>query len=117
MVQVLKLNVNHNQISQILRFEPTSQAEVLRQPIFNNPWVTNFVGCFLGVSGLNEGRTITKVRCTKIKDLWDQEDREWKSLLALEISSHIANRISKDIIISNIPWNLVVFPSNFKTSD
>jgi hypothetical protein len=43
---------------------------------------------------------------------------EWKSLPALEMSSHVTNQTSKDIIIiSSIPWNLVAFPSGFKIRD
>jgi hypothetical protein len=55
----------------LVKTKLTSQAEVLRQPIFNNPLVTNVVGHPLGMSGLNERRAITKVGCTRIKDLWD----------------------------------------------
>jgi hypothetical protein len=101
----------------LVKTKPTLQAEVLKQPIFNNPLVTNVVGRTLGVNGLNERHAITKVGCTKIKDLWDWEDREWKSLLTLGMNSHIINRINKNIIISNIPWNPVAFPSRFQTGN
>jgi hypothetical protein len=87
----------------LVKTEPTSQAEVLKQPIFSNPLVTNVVDRSLGVSGLSEGRAIVKVKCTRIKDLWDQEEREWKSLPAFGMNSHVINRTNKDIIISNIP--------------
>jgi hypothetical protein len=95
----------------------TSQAKVLRQPIFCNPLVTNFVGRPSGASGLSEGRAIAKVGCTRITDLWDQEDMEWKSLLTLEMSSHFIYRTSRDIIIFSIPWNLAMFPNGFKIGD
>jgi len=98
----------------LMKTKPTSQAEVLKQPIFGNPLVTNVVNCTLGVNGLSEGRTITKARCTKIKDLWDWEDREWKSLPTLGMNSHIINRTNKDIIIFNIPWNPVTFLDRFQ---
>lgn len=75
----------------LVKTEPTPQVEVLRQPIFNNPLVTNVAGYQLGVSGLNEGRAIAKVGCTRIKDLWDSEDREWKSFSILGMNSHIIN--------------------------
>jgi hypothetical protein len=88
------------------------QTTYLRQPP-----VTNVVGRTLGVNGLNEGRVIAKARCTKIKDLWDWEDREWKSLLTLGMNSHIINRTNKDIIISNIPWNPITFPNRFQTDN
>jgi hypothetical protein len=42
----------------LAKIEPTLQTEVLRQQIFSNPLVTNFVGRPLGVNGLSEGCTI-----------------------------------------------------------
>jgi hypothetical protein len=87
----------------LMKTEPTSQAEVFKQPIFSNPLVINVVGRLLGVNELSEGQVIVKARCTRIKDLWDQEDREWRSLPVLKMNSHVMNRMSKDIIISNIP--------------
>ncbi len=97
----------------LMRTKPTSQAKVLKQPIFSNPLVTNTAGHPLGVSALSKGRTIAKAGCTKIKDLWDEEDWEWKSLPALEMNSHIINRRSRNTIISNIPWNPTAFPNHF----
>jgi len=44
----------------LVKIEPTLQAEVLKQPIFSNPLVTNYVGQPLGVNGLSEGRAIAK---------------------------------------------------------
>jgi hypothetical protein len=87
----------------LVKIELTSQMEVLRQPIFSNPLITNAVGHPLGVSRLSEGQAIAKASCTKIKDLWDREDKEWKNLLALRMNSHVINRTSKDTIISSIP--------------
>jgi hypothetical protein len=69
----------------LVKTEPASHAEVLRQPIFNNPLITNMTGHPLGVSGLSERCAIAKASCTRIKDLWDSEDKEWKN-------SHIINR-------------------------
>ncbi len=68
-----------------MKTKPTSQAKVLKQPIFSNPLVTNVVDHPLRVSKLNEGRTITKASYTIIKD------QEWKSLPALRMNSHIIN--------------------------
>jgi hypothetical protein len=42
---------------------------------------------------------------------------EWKSLPTLEMSSHVSNRTSNDIIIFSIPWNPIMFPINFKIGD
>jgi len=103
--------------ARLTKIEPTSQAEVLQQPIFNNPLVTNYAGRPLKVSGLSEGLAIVKAGCTRIKDLWDQEDKEWKSLPALEMSSHVTNRTNKDIIIFSILWNSTTSPNDFKIGD
>jgi hypothetical protein len=69
------------------------------------------------MNAFGEGRAITKAKCTKIRDLWDQEDMEWKSFLTLEMNSHIINQISRDIFISNKHWNVIAFPSGFKIGD
>ncbi len=92
-----------------MKTKPTSQVELLRQLIFNNPLMTNVVGRLLGVNRFNESRAIVKVGCTKMKDLRDQEDKEWKSLPTLEMNSHVINRTSRDIIISSILWDPVTF--------
>lgn len=103
--------------ARFVKIECTLQAKVLKQPIFNNPLVINVIRHPLGVNRFSEGRAIVKAGCTKIKDLWDREDREWKSLLALGINSHVINRTSRDIIICSIPWNLATFPSWFQIGD
>jgi hypothetical protein len=69
------------------------------------------------VSGINEGRAIVKAGCIRIRDLWDHEDKEWKSFPTLEMNSHIINRTRRDIIIFSIPWNLATFPIGFKIGD
>jgi hypothetical protein len=43
--------------------------EVLRQPIFSNPFIFNTIGHPLGVCSLREGHAIANSRCTGIKDL------------------------------------------------
>jgi hypothetical protein len=42
---------------------------------------------------------------------------EWKNLPAFEMSSHIINWTSMDIIIFSIIWNSTTFPTNFKIGD
>jgi hypothetical protein len=98
----------------LVKTEPTLQVEVLRQPIFNNPLVTNMVGHPLGVNGFNEGRAITKASCTKIKDIWDREDREWKRHPTFRMNYHVINKTSRDTVISSIPSNPTTFPSHFQ---
>jgi len=46
------------------------------------------------VNGFSEGQAIAKAGCIRIRDLWDQEDMEWKSLLTFEMNYHVINRIS-----------------------
>jgi hypothetical protein len=60
--------------------------------------------------GSMRGVAIAKAGCTRIKDLWDQEDKEWKSLPTFRMNSHVINQTSRGIIISSIPWNLAAFP-------
>jgi hypothetical protein len=84
---------------------------VLRQPIFGNPLIINTTGNPLGVSGLNEGNVFAKSGCTKLKDLWDPEGMEWKSLFALRLSYHAHNRTSREIITIGIPWDPATYPN------
>jgi hypothetical protein len=49
--------------------KPTSQAKVLKQPIFNNPLITNTGGLPFGMCGFNKGKTIVKASYTRIKDI------------------------------------------------
>jgi hypothetical protein len=97
----------------LAKFEPASHAEVLKQPIFNNPLIFNTIGFPLGVCGFNERRTIANSDCTKIKDLWDPEGRAWKSLQALRMTYHATNRNNRKIIIVNIPWNPATYINRF----
>jgi hypothetical protein len=101
----------------LAKSEPASHAEVLRQPIFNNPLILNTTGHPLGVSGRNEGRAIANSGCTQIKDLWDQEGRAWKSLQALRLTYHATNRNNREIIIESIPWNRATYTNRFQAGD
>jgi len=76
----------------LTKSEPASHAEVLKQPIFNNPLILNTTGLTLGVCGLSEGRAIANFGCTIIKYLWDLEGKAWKSLQALWMTYHTTNR-------------------------
>jgi hypothetical protein len=89
----------------LAKSELASHAEVLRQPIFNNPFILNTTGHPLGVCGLSEGRAIANSGCTRIKDFWDSEGKAWKSLQALWMTYHATNKTNREIIITNIPWN------------
>jgi hypothetical protein len=85
--------------------KPTNPAEWLRQPVFANPTITNSAHRLLDLNGKSEGNAFASVGCSRIKDFWDQETHEWKSLPAMGVSSHTINRQNKEIITSSIPWN------------
>jgi hypothetical protein len=78
-------------------------AEMLRQPLFGNPSFTNTNDAPLGVSGQNKGCAFARLGCTRVKDMWNQETNEWKSLFKLRMHFHASNRSGKDIITDNIP--------------
>jgi hypothetical protein len=101
----------------LAKSELASHAEVLRQPIFSNPLILNTTGHPLGVSGRNDGRAIANSGCTRIKDLWDQEGRAWKSLQALRLTYHATNRNNKEIIIASIPLNPATYTNRFQAGD
>jgi hypothetical protein len=42
---------------------------------------------------------------SRIGDLWDSNEEEWKSLSALEMRFHPTNRSNRDLIINSIPWD------------
>jgi hypothetical protein len=96
---------------------PTSMAEILRQPIFSNPLILNQLGTPLGLSCLSEGNAFVRAGCTRIKDLWNPEGQEWKSLAELGMSYHVSNKKSKETIIDSIPWTLSEGPSPLKNGD
>jgi len=60
-----------------VKTKPTSHAKVLGQPIFSNPLITNVAS--------------TKAGCTRVKDLWDRENREWMNLSTFGINFHVIN--------------------------
>ncbi|CAK9208095.1 unnamed protein product [Sphagnum troendelagicum] len=57
-----------------------------------------------GVSGVSKGRAIAHSGCTRIKDLWCERTKDWKSLSALGLSYHTANKEALETITNNIPW-------------
>jgi hypothetical protein len=83
---------------------PTSAAEILRQPIFDNPSVLNTSGIPLGFGGTRDGNAFANHGCTRVKDLWCNVEKDWKSLAKLGMSYHENNRKSKEDIAESIPW-------------
>jgi hypothetical protein len=89
----------------LCKSEPTNSAETLRQPVFGNPLVVNQEGKPLGLSGRSERNSLANAGCSRVRDFWDTEEKEWKGLSALGVSFHPINRRNRDIIIANIPWD------------
>jgi hypothetical protein len=87
----------------LAKVDPTSRAELLRQPLFGNPSFTNTRGPPLGVNGQSEGCAFAKAGHTRVKDIWNHETEDWKNLSDLRMHFHVSNRSSKDIIIGSIP--------------
>jgi hypothetical protein len=83
--------------------DPANRAELLRQPLFGNPSLTNSRGLPLGVNGQSEGCVFARSEHTKIRNLWNREAQEWKNLSDLGMHFHASNRASKDIILESIP--------------
>jgi hypothetical protein len=54
--------------SGLRKSEPTNSAETLRQPVFENPLITNQDGRPLGLSGKSEGNALANAGCSKIDD-------------------------------------------------
>jgi hypothetical protein len=80
-----------------------NRAELLRQPLFGYPSLTNSRGLPLGVNSQNEGCAFASSGHTRIRDLWNREAQEWKNLSDLGMHFHASNRASKDIILKSIP--------------
>jgi hypothetical protein len=88
----------------LCKSNPTSLAEILRQPIFGNLSILNQRGIPLGVGGQREGNSFAQAGYTRVKDFWNETTRGWKSLTGLGMSHHPFNRESMETITSSIPW-------------
>ncbi len=84
--------------------EPSNLAEVMKQPIFSNPSLTNARGEPLGVNDHSKGYAFARAGHTRIRDIWNGDTQDWKNLSDLKMHFHASNRSSKDIIIGSIPW-------------
>jgi hypothetical protein len=76
----------------LCKSEPTNSAEILRQPVFGNPLIVNQEGKPLGFSDRSEGNSLANEGCSRVRDLWDSEEKDWKGLSALGVSSHSTNK-------------------------
>jgi hypothetical protein len=89
----------------LCKSEPINSAKTLRQPIFGNPLIVNQEGKPLGLSDRSEGNSLANAGCSRVRDFWDAEEKEWKGLSALGVSFHSINRRNRDLIIASIPWD------------
>jgi hypothetical protein len=103
--------------SGLTKTDPTTTAEILRQPLFGNLSILNTSDTPLRVSGLREGCAFTHSGCSRIKDLWSSKNREWKSLSDLGMSHHASNRKCMDIITTSIPWRPDEYANHIQASD
>jgi hypothetical protein len=90
----------------LTKSEPTTEDEILRQPIFGNPSILSASGTPLEVSGRSEGSAFALAGCSRIKDIWNPERHCWKGLSELGMSQHAANIRHWEIITASIPWRL-----------
>jgi hypothetical protein len=87
----------------LTKSEPTNSAEALKQPIFGNPLIMNQEGKPLGINGKSEGNALANIGHTRVRDLWDSEEKKWKGLSVLGVSFHPSNKKNRDLIIASIP--------------
>jgi hypothetical protein len=88
----------------LTKADPTNSAETLRQPFFGNPSILNASGVPLGLGSLRDGSAFVRHGCSQVKDLWNPEERDWKSLSELGMNYHASNKRCKKAIIASIPW-------------
>ncbi len=88
----------------LIKSDPTNSDKVLRHPIFGNPSILNSRGFPLGVGGVSEGNAFAQSGCSRVKDIWNIATKDWKGLTDLGMSHHPSNRLSRETIMSSIPW-------------
>ncbi len=101
----------------LTKLDPTTVAEVLRQPLFSNPSILSTSGTPLGVSEISEGCSFAQSGCSRVKDLWSPENKKWKELSDLGMSHHISNMRCRDIITASIPWRPDEYESHIQVGD
>jgi len=95
----------------------TNMAETLKQPLFGNPSILNTSSTPLGIGGLRKGCTFARSECSRVKNLWNSKDNEWKSLSKLGMSYHASNKRCKDVITASIPWRPDEYTSHIQVGD
>jgi hypothetical protein len=64
----------------LTKADPTNLAETFRQPLFDNPSILNASDVSLGLGSLRDGSAFVRHGCSQVKDLWNPEERDSKSL-------------------------------------
>jgi hypothetical protein len=90
----------------LTKADPINLAETLRQSLFGNPSILNANSTQLGLGSLKDENAFVRHGCSRVKDLWNPEERDWKSLSELGMSYHASNKRCKEAIIASIPWRL-----------
>jgi hypothetical protein len=90
----------------LIKMDPTNTVEILRQSLFGNPSILNSNGSSLEISGLREGNAFAHSCCSRVKDLRNAANKEWKSLTEMKMGHHPSNKSSLVRITINIPWCL-----------
>ncbi len=70
------INVWLNVRSGLRKLEPTTYAELLKQPVFRNPLITNQDSRPLGFSGRSEGNAFASASYSRVRDFWDLETQD-----------------------------------------
>jgi len=113
-------NIFHSWLSVrpgLSKSEPTNSTEMLRQPVFGNPLITNQDGRPLGLSGKSEGNALANAGCSRIGDFWNSEEENWKGLSEFRVSFHPINKLNRKLIIDNIPWDPATASSKLAVGD
>jgi hypothetical protein len=101
----------------LTKSDPTTTDEILRQPLFGNPSILSASDTPLSVSGLSEGCAFAHSECSRVKDLWSPENKDWRGLSELGMSHHTSNRRCRDIITASIPWRPDEHDSHIQVGD
>ncbi len=88
--------------------EPTSMAEMLRQPLFGNPSFINSNRAPLGVNSQSEGCAFARSGHTRVRNMWNHEAQDWKSLSDLGMHFHASNRPPKTLSSKASPSGLTL---------
>lgn len=85
--------------------EPQSLQELMRQPLFDNPWIVNKEGQPMGLEKGNRFANWAAKGLNQIKNIWDPEDSDWRPALDLL-------RVTKSWKTNELRTELLANPGN-----